>query len=640
MSKIGNKSRENVLNKIKLAIKAGRRRDYLESIKILSSLAPMAEEYPEILLYLGRSYHALGEITNAIKLLQYYLKLKPESDAGYFFLGRSYFANNQYRKAILFLKKAIELNSRVPFVYGLLGLAYLKLKRYNLAVTIFKQAMDMVPWDNRFISGYYNSLLLLAIKLFYTGAFQESVNVFLEVLDKYPGNTTANLFLSIIFKDMKKYEFALFHINKVLKNFPDDPKLHLNKASILMAMENRRDAIAELKFVAKSFNANAVIPGQEDELNRLLATILFKEKNYKQAILYGTKLLKKNFKQPEIHALIAEAYRNLGDYEKSRNHYERAVEEKKEVVEFRYGLLVSLWQLKDYQGAYREVKKILLINPHDELARYYYSLIVPRVNSNHRENIRLIQEQIRKFGPDVQLMKALGDEYVNSGLYELAEGWFLRCLKIVPEEKEIYEKLADVYKHLEERGKIVNIYTDFLLRFPDELATRKSLIKELLSQGSFENALVHILYALSYEPNNTKLKEALAFSYKNLKRYTDAIIVYSELLKSRPDNIEYLINLTTSMLKVGSIDRATKMLEKALKYFKGSNLNLKKLLGYCYYKRGDYESSSALFREVLSINSNDWQAYQGLANVYRKTNNTAFYRKFSQKARELKEKQK
>ncbi len=628
------KNQNQIYARIRSAIREGKNRNYHKTIKILTSLADKAEEYPEILLYLGRSYHAIGNIPNAIRLLQFYIKLKPKCSAGHFFLGRSYFSNSQYREAIYHLKHSIELNPHFPFVHGLLGLTYLKLKRYDFAISHFRDAARLAPNDRRFLNGYYNAVLLFAIKLFYMGEFQNSVNFFLEVLERDPNHLTANLFLSMIFREMKKYEFALFHINKVIKYSPEDPKLRLTKAGILLASGNRRDAISELKLVSRYFNSDGNIPGEEYELNKLLANIFFKEGNYRKAILYGNKLLKSNYNQPMIHALVGEAYRNLGEYEKSKNHYLRALDSRRDVIEFRYGLLISLWQLNDYTNAYRELKKILTINPDDELARYYYALLVPRISENHRENIRLLQEQIRKLGPDIHLMFSLGEEYIQVGLADLAEGWFLKCLRIDSRNGEAYKYLIETYRILGRTESMIETYEKYLGIYSDDLSLRKEFIKVLLREKYFAKASDNILMALSYEPRNTKLKEALAFTYKNTKRYSEALIIYYELLKAMPDNIEYLINAAICMIKEGNIEKTVATLEKAVKYFKG-DISLKKLLAYCYYRREDYERATSIYREILGNSANDWQAYQGLANIYKKMGNMDFFERFSKKAEEI-----
>ncbi|MDY7026971.1 MAG: tetratricopeptide repeat protein, partial [Spirochaetota bacterium] len=52
------------------AISLGRQRRYMEAIPLLQRIASSQNGHTEALLYLGRSYHALGEFSRAIDSLR------------------------------------------------------------------------------------------------------------------------------------------------------------------------------------------------------------------------------------------------------------------------------------------------------------------------------------------------------------------------------------------------------------------------------------------------------------------------------------------------------------------------------------------------------------------------------------------
>ena len=91
-----------------LAIKAGQKRDYKKAINLLESLVVNGVAWkPEILIYLGRSYHAIGEFSLAVAALNYFLSIKSGDWYGWFFLGRSYLAMESWNLAISCLKKVL-----------------------------------------------------------------------------------------------------------------------------------------------------------------------------------------------------------------------------------------------------------------------------------------------------------------------------------------------------------------------------------------------------------------------------------------------------------------------------------------------------------------------------------------------------
>ena len=69
--------KEELLNDLfDSALKAGRERDYPKAIEFLQEILCKTDRIPDALLYLGRSYHALGDFNRAVQALQFYLKVK------------------------------------------------------------------------------------------------------------------------------------------------------------------------------------------------------------------------------------------------------------------------------------------------------------------------------------------------------------------------------------------------------------------------------------------------------------------------------------------------------------------------------------------------------------------------------------
>ena len=153
-----------------LAIKAGQKRDYKKAINLLESLVVNGVAWkPEILIYLGRSYHAIGEFSLAVAALNYFLSIKSGDWNGWFFLGRSYLAMESWNLAISCLKKSLELNPDSDTTLALLGTAYYKSKQIDLALSTFEKALYIAPEDVRLNQGYQNSLLVKAIRTYNEG---------------------------------------------------------------------------------------------------------------------------------------------------------------------------------------------------------------------------------------------------------------------------------------------------------------------------------------------------------------------------------------------------------------------------------------------------------------------------------------
>ena len=137
----------NVLNKkLKLkfeeALNLGKKRKYQEASEILLELTKESNELPEAYLFLGRSYHSLNRMNEAIQVLQHYLTLVPDSASGNFFLGRSLLSIGLAKNAIPHLKKSVEAHSKSLHANGFLGIAYLKAGRSDIAINYLATAVE------------------------------------------------------------------------------------------------------------------------------------------------------------------------------------------------------------------------------------------------------------------------------------------------------------------------------------------------------------------------------------------------------------------------------------------------------------------------------------------------------------------
>jgi len=142
------------------AVHAGQGRDYHTAIDIFTQIVSHTDRYPQSLLYLGRSYHALGQYNRAVLALEFYSKIFPESASGRFFLGRTYLALGNYESAIRNLRYAADNKPGFLPAQSFLGLAYLKIRNPDLAVRCFENALQIEPDNQRVFTGYLNALLV------------------------------------------------------------------------------------------------------------------------------------------------------------------------------------------------------------------------------------------------------------------------------------------------------------------------------------------------------------------------------------------------------------------------------------------------------------------------------------------------
>ena len=232
-------------------------------------------------------------------------------------------------------------------------------------------------------------------------------------------------------------------------------------------------------------------------------------------------------------------------------------------------------------------------------------------------------------------MNALGQEYLRADLPDLAEGWFKRTLKRQADFEEALEQLIEVYSRLEDNAKLLRSYADYLKAYPDNLERRKNYAQKLYDQGDFTKACTQLEMILPREPKNTRFRTMLAHSYRHSAKYPEAILLYRELMLENPKELDLVKPLVISMEHSSSRETVILLLEKAIKLFK-EDAWLQQRLGILYMAEGRLEKAAKIFRSVIGLQPEHWQAYGCLAELYGKMGNNQFAERFRKRSRELK----
>ena len=599
----------------------------------------MTDQFPQALLYLGRSYHALGELEKAVRILVSFVRTKPESAAGYFFLGRSFLALGMYPSAVRYLREAVKRLPSLSPAHGLLGFAYLKAHRPERSVECFRNALELDPENRSLFTGYLNATFVAAVKLFYKGQLIDSAALFNEILRLREPTIAPHLYLAAIYRELGKGNLALHHIETACGMSPEDPLLHFQKALILLEMGDRKAALEEIQAGTRLSSAQAKsgspiggpLGNSPEEVLRFITIRLFTEGRYKEAIFHGTRLLKNAYDDPQLHAVVAESYKSLGDYTKAKNHYLRALEKDRQSVELRYGFFPILWHLGEYGELLNQTRRVLKADPSDELGLYFRSLALGKIGEDAKEIIAALQEQIRSKGPDPLLMSALGGAYLKVGMPDLAEGWFQRTLKVSESDRESLLALAGIYESLDEPKKLKKVYKRYLESYPDDGKMRKTLVRIMLDLESFGEAAEEIVKLLPLEPRSFKLKSMLALCYRKTGKYSDALIILKDLLRGKPKSEDLMKAVVYCLDKMGARNIGIQVIQGFCKMH-GENLSLLLMLGVLHYQEGAMEKSAETFRKAISLSPRDWRAYRNLGMVYRKMGNREFSETFLSRA--------
>lgn len=610
------------------AVEHGKQRRYDKAIPLLRYIVSVTDEIDEAFLYLGRSYHAKGQYNAAIDKLRRFLELRPNSAAGRFFLGRSLLSAKKYRAAAQTLEEALQLRSDLVEAKSLLGYIYLKQRHSERALELLEEAVTSNPDDKQLYTGYLNALLIDGIKKFRRGDYQYVEELFRFLIERQWGGILPHLYLGMVHRIEGEYAEALSDYMRALDYSPHD-ELILYRIGNLLIKNGRHEEAADI------FSR---LEGGYEEAERRLAEGYYHRGEYSQALYYALQVLHRERGDPGMHLLAGESYREMGNYEYAENHYRRVLDSNKTHLGAFYGLALLKWQLRDYRNMLEILRKIERVEPNEELVHYYSVLCNWKLKRDSAKLLPIIQEAVRRFGPDPHLLIALADTYEREELYDPAEKWYRKVLQIGNSAvAPAYGGLISLHRKTGSIEDIDEIFEQYIQLVPDDMRARRFYIQHLYEEGEYERTIEVIEeYFASKPESDLYFQRMRAISYRKLEDYETAAELYRRLLQVEPRKEEFLRPYLFCLEKTGEIARAAETAELALSYFEAPSITISLIAGVLRYKEGKVENALACFRKATEIAPRDWRGYYNIGAIYRQKGIVEFGRKFLNRADELK----
>ena len=621
--------------KFRQAIRQGIERNYKKAVSLLLEVLAAGDTILEAYLYLGRAYHALGDSRRAVLYLSFFTERCPDEPAGWFFLGRSYLNEGLIHKAIETLLRAVELKPDEPSHFGYLGMAYLRIKDFDAAADYLARAVEMDPQNTKIYNGYLNTLFLQGIRLFFDEQYDMANQILVFVYSKGRDDALIHLYLAKSFKELGDLQNALVHYNEACRINPDDESIRIQRAYVLYILGEKTAAENEFEILREHYPELEDFQFNDSYMHRVVGIRYFQKKEYRKAAYHGVQALKIQ-RTYDLHILVGESYRNLGDREKARNHYTRAIELQRGTLEPYYGILMAFWEEGNFQAVFETLTRILKMKPDDELGNYYMTLVKCKLEYPTEETVPLVQNQLKISGPDPFLLTALGNQYIRTDYYDLAPKWFSKALSLSPAyEPALYGRIL-AYKGLGDKENLFSAYKEYLESAGYSASVHLNYINDLFSEQRYAEAASEVELILPKSKIDDNMQRLLAICYRNIKKFKEAAIIYRQLLSGAPKNETYLRSLLYCLDKCSRRKDAIRILESALGFFKPSAA-LFLIGGVLYEKEKDFEKALESFRKAAELNPKDWKAPYNMGSIYIKKGMTSFGNKYVRKAEKIRE---
>jgi len=664
------------LKKLKAAAEAGKRGNYSLAVKILGQLISETDAPPEAWLLFGRSLHALKEYSRALAAFNDYIRLKPRSEEGYLFAGRTYLTLGMPYRAVPFLRKALENSpgdgvasvKSLADIKALLGIAYLRSKHSQAAVQMLEEAVGTAPADKRIYRAYLNSLMVRGIRL----CGIEDYDLGLQMLRFVKSNGSEagmsdspflRLELGRAARETGNLQEALEHFSAALKltggsaNKGGDRRIRWSRASILMALGKNSEARKEIEKIRSQDSGVPELPWNSELVDLFMIRSFLSDGEWRAAATSCKNWLRLREDQkdlpdrPMIHALYAEALRNLHNYEAAHNHLQRALEQEPQELEFWYADILVSWEGKDYKALKKALRAVKSLGGDPDIIKRFTILCQVRTADDTQDNITLLQNAIRSLGPEPELMYALGEAYLKIGLLEEALSWFKKTISFKDNHENAW--LGEIaalealiaqgpaknapYKNMQD--ELSSLYDAYLARWPDNISLRRERALFLLKIFEYAEAASELEKLLVWEPSNPSLRRVLAYTYRKTGRYREATVFLKALLKEKPRDIGLLIEYSGCLERVGAVQYAVAVLEKAQELFANS-ADISLALGILSFRQKNVEKAFDHLREAAALNTFDPRPYEWMAVIARKNGENEDIDYYANEAQKRKKKRK
>ena len=339
------------------AIELGRKREYRKAADKLLYLISADDSMDKAFLYLGRSFHGIGEYSRAIDALRTFVNRRSDSAAGHFFLGRSFLSMKIYPSAAVHFRKSLSLKPGFFQASMLLAYTLLKLHKPDEASDILGSLVEEYPTDKNLYSGYLNALLVSGIQHFRAGDTKYAGEAFEFLKQKGKENILTNLYLGMLYRQTGEYEAAVEAYESAFAESPED-ELILYRTAILNIQSGNEQRGRELLSLLARTHPNSPLV-QSSEADHALAFQYLQRGDYQKALDHGLYILKQNSRDIPIRLLVAESYRGIGYTEWAINHFTRAVERDRSNLHAHFGLSMIWWEMGEYPKMLQQIDSIL-----------------------------------------------------------------------------------------------------------------------------------------------------------------------------------------------------------------------------------------------------------------------------------------
>jgi len=473
--------------------------------------------------------------------------------------GKGFMAKGKDREAIIEFRNALQVDPRSAEAFYQLALANEGLHQWNDVFVALRQAQEADP-QRLDVKNELARLYLAAEK------DQEAEDEASSVLQRDPGNATANQLLGAVAISRHDYEGALAPFTRLTGLLPNDPSSYINLGLLQIMLQRYPEAEASFKkaVAADAHSAAAYtnlagfyrLRGRDAQAEQVLQQGM--ERNPDAATLYIAQadLLglegKKQQAESVVQALrtrqpgLADVAMSIGDLyfrqkqpDRALAEYQRGTSLDPKNDELRQRLLdlnIDLGRIPEADDLDRQILKQ---SPKDVPANIARGRILLAQGKND-EAITVLRQQVTQAPDAVLAHYFLAVAYRQNAQFQEAKSQLQETLRVRPDMPLAVHALADLNLNTGDLDVAQEYAERSVEKRPAEVAERLLLGSVLLRRGDLKRALDQFRLAQRIDPANPEVHLDLALAYAAGKRWPEADKEFAAATRLDPQSSDAL----------------------------------------------------------------------------------------------------
>lgn len=423
-----------------------------------------------------------------------------------------------------------------------------------------------------------------------TKRFDESLQVWKKINERFPKNVEALINLAVVYRNIKQYDNAIHVLNEAKALAGENDEILFNEGSVYKDSGNYAQAIdafqklVKLKpddalaynylgtvYLLSGDNASASyyykkglqVDPNHPFLNYNLANIYKEERAFTEALAFYNAALRVNPNWSDVLHCIAEIYTAEGNISEAIN-FEKAIIKTEGETERACVALADLYlKLNDESEAERYYKKALAINPKSEKA--VLGVCEYLLAKNDIAEALRIFTNAKNAGIESEAVLLL---YANTCLrvkdFAVAKEIIQKLYQKNKNSIEVLKLYGKLFSLLGQRESAEKIFLQILQKAPSEIGLRFDLATQYYESGDYQNARIQLERYLIEKPRDTEAQILLGKCYEKIKLFDKAQKQYEAVLKDDPKNLPAMTAFSQFLQKHGNVLDAVMMADKMI----------------------------------------------------------------------------